>query len=59
MTVRKKKGTGFLISGAVFIIGGVVLFTTTSTPLWLPTCLTIIGMVAKALGFTTVFPDTD
>lgn len=59
MTARKKKGVGFLISGGAFFVAAVVMFSTTATPAWLGTSLTIVGMIANFFGFTTVFPDAD
>jgi len=59
MTNRKKKGIGFLISGVVFAGVGVVFMATTVTPDWVGTVITLIGVVANALGFKTVFPDTE
>lgn len=57
MTDRKKKGIGFLISGAVFVAFGGVFIAIPATPDWLGTVVGIIGLVANALGFVTVFPD--
>ena len=59
MTPRKKRGLGTMISGGVFIVIGIIIVTTTATPDWVPTVLTIIGLVGNALGFTLVFPDHD
>ena len=59
MTDRKKKGVGFLISGVVFAGVGVVFMNTAVTPDWVGTAVTIIGVVANALGFKIVFPDTE
>jgi len=59
MTTRKKKGIGYAISGAVFVAAAVVCFATQVTPDWVNTIFGIIGLVAGALGFQVVFPDTE
>jgi len=59
MTPRKKKCLGTMISGGDFIVIGIIIVTTTATADWVPTVLTIIGLVGNALGFTLVFPDHD
>ena len=59
MTDRKKKGVGFLISGIVFAGVGVAFISATATPEWIGTVIVLIGVVANALGFKTVFPDTE
>jgi mannose/fructose/N-acetylgalactosamine-specific phosphotransferase system component IIC len=59
MTDRKKRGVGFGISGLAFLLAAVVSFVVEADPSWLVPLLTIVGMVAGALGFTTVFPDTE
>lgn len=57
MTPRKKKGLGSIISGAIFIVVGIIIYTTTATPAWVPTALQLIGTVGGILGFVFVFPD--
>lgn len=59
MTARKKRGIGFFVSGAAFVGAGVIMFAVTQTPEWLGTVFQLVGLVAGALGFTVVFPDTD
>ena len=59
MTGRKKKGIGYIISGAVFVAVGAVFMGTTVTPDWLALVVQGIGLVANLIGFTTVFPDTE
>lgn len=59
MTARKKKGIGFLVSGIAFLVGGGIFLGVDVTPDWLGTVFGIIGMVGNALGFGTVFPDTE
>ena len=59
MTDRKKKGIGLGIGGALSIIAGVVLFVTTNTPEWVPTVISLVGLVAGALGFKIVEPDVE
>lgn len=59
MTARKKKGIGFGISGAAFVIAGVVFFFMEASPDWLAPLLNLGGLVAGFFGFKTVFPDTE
>jgi len=59
MTDRKKRGIGFLISGIVFVVFGGVFIGIPATPDWLGTAVGIVGLVANALGFVTVFPDNN
>ena len=59
MTSRKKKGTGFAITGALFIGVAIAFFTTEVTPEWISTAIGIIGMIAEGLGFKIVYPDND
>ncbi len=56
MTERKKKGLGFFISGAVFIAVGIVLLVTISTPAWVSTVLSGIGLIGNLVGFVLVLP---
>jgi len=59
MSDRKKRGVGFLISGIVFVVTGGVFLGVEATPEWIAQAIAIIGLVANALGFATVFPDTE
>ena len=59
MTNRKKKGIGFFISGAVFIVAGFIFSTMDVNPVWLNSAMILVGMIAEFFGFKTVFPDTD
>jgi hypothetical protein len=59
LTPRKKKGIGFFISGAAFIVGGALAFAASEDPSWWPTAISLVGMVASFFGFTTVFPDQE
>lgn len=56
MSDRKKKGLGFLISGIVFAVVGVLLLATTSSPVWLPTVIAAIGAVGNLVGLILVLP---
>jgi uncharacterized Tic20 family protein len=56
MNDRKKKGLGYFISGAVFIAVGIVLMVTTSTPGWVSTVLSGIGLIGNLVGFILVLP---
>lgn len=58
METRKKVGIGFLVSSVMFAIGGIVFLSVPVTPTWVPTLFGIVGIVASALGFAIVFPDT-
>ena len=57
MTARKKTGLGFFISGAMFILGGIVCWYIPATPVWIPTLFGIVGLVGSSLGLKIVFPD--
>ena len=59
MTARKKKGIGFLISGAVFIVAGGVFVGVPTTPDWLVPVMGLVGLIANFLGFVVVFPDIE
>ena len=59
MNTRKKKGIVCLVSGIIFVVGGLLLFTQTATPSWFPTAIQIIGAIGSIFGFTFVYPDTD
>ena len=59
MTKRKKAGIGFGVSGLAFIVAAIVCFTADANPDWMNMIFGIVGTVAGALGFKTVFPDTD
>jgi uncharacterized membrane protein HdeD (DUF308 family) len=58
VTDRKKKGIGFLITSVLFAVAGIVFYALPVTPTWVPTVFGIVGIVASALGFVIVFPDT-
>jgi len=59
MTSRQKKGVGFGISGAAFIAAAVVFFTTSITPDWLASAISVVGLIGGALGFKIVTPNTE
>lgn len=59
MTPRKKRGVGFFISGAAFIVGGFISFAFSEDPTWFATGISLVGLIASFFGFTTVFPDTE
>ena len=59
MSGRKKRGIGFFISGAVFIVAGLVSMQMDLDPAWLSQAVVLVGLVADFWGFKTVFPDTD
>lgn len=59
MTGRKKRGIGYFVSGAVFIVAGFVMVTLDADPAWLASGVALLGLVAEFFGFKTVFPDTE
>ena len=59
MTDRKKKGIGYFVSGAVFIVAGFIMVAMDANPAWLGSVAALLGLVAEFFGFKTVFPDTD
>lgn len=58
MSPRKKKGIGFFISGAVFLVVGFVFVSMDTTPEWVSSGISLVGLIAEFFGFSTVFPDT-
>jgi ABC-type uncharacterized transport system permease subunit len=56
MTDRKKKGLGFIISGLVFVLAGIILYATASTPAWLNVFIQGIGWLGTTLGFILSLP---
>lgn len=56
MTARKKKGTGLVISGLVFVLAGIILIATQSTPTWLNIIIAGIGWLGNTIGFILVLP---
>lgn len=57
MSPRKKKGIGFFISGAVFLVAGFVFVSMDATPEWVASSVSLVGLIAEFFGFKTVFPD--
>lgn len=56
MTVRKKKGLGLIISGLVFVLAGVIMVATQSTPVWLSVVIGAIGWLGNTIGLVLVLP---
>ena len=56
MTVRKKKGVGLIISGLVFVLAGIVMYATASTPAWLNIIIAGIGWLGNTIGFILILP---
>ena len=52
MEDRKKKGIGFMISGAVFLTAGIVMYAFTATPEWLNV---VVQLAGAASGVKPVF----
>jgi hypothetical protein len=59
MTNRKKKGVGFFVSGALFIVIGIFTATTGTVPEWFSGLLSAVGLAAEYFGFSIVYPDTE
>lgn len=56
LSARKKKALGFGVTGVVFVVAGVVLWVTPSTPDWLGTVLGALGAVANIVGLVVLVP---
>ena len=50
MNDRKKWGLASIITGAVLLVVGIVVFFTTATPAWLLTAISIVDVVLTAVG---------
>ena len=59
MTDRKKKGIGFFVSGALFVVVGIFTATTGTAPEWFSAVLTAVGLAAEYFGFQVVYPDVE
>lgn len=57
MSDRKKKGLASIISGAVFLAAGIVLFQTSVTPDWFNTTLSLVGLIANFFGLGVTMPE--
>lgn len=58
MTPRKKLGIGIMISGAIGIVVGFVVFKTTATPVFLDVIITaVITVVGSLIGIAITKPD--
>lgn len=53
---RKKKGVGFIIGGLAFVLAGIVIMVTTSSPVWLDVMIGGIGWLGNTLGFVLILP---
>lgn len=56
MTTRVKSGIGFLISGAVLIVCGVIYLKVATNPTWLTVLLSALGGAASSVGLTLSLP---
>ena len=54
---RKDKGIGFLISGAAFILLGVINVVVEVTPEWVTVVLDVVALMAGYLGYRFVRPE--
>lgn len=59
MSNRKKKGIGFFVSGALFIVAGYFAATTGVAPEWFGGLVSAVGLAAEYFGFSIVYPDTE
>jgi hypothetical protein len=58
MTARQKKGIGFLVTSALFALGGGVLLGTAVTPDWVTVIMTVVSAVSSVFGIViTAKPD--
>lgn len=51
---RQKKGIGFLVVAGLFGLAGAILLAFSVTPVWVPTVLNLIVVVAGAVGIAVV-----
>lgn len=59
MTGRKLRGIGAIVTGALSIVAGIVMFVNPVTPLILPLLFQVVGLLAGAYGIAVVTPDHD
>ena len=57
MEPRKKKAIGFLITGGLFFLVGLVTLATPAAPSWLPIILEIVASVTLILGIAVQLPE--
>lgn len=57
MSDRKKKALGFFVSGAAFLVAGIVTWATPAAPAWSSTLLSVIGAVAAVVGIGVTLPE--
>lgn len=49
MTARQKVGLGMLVSGALFLLLGVIFLTVAATPAWVGVVVLAAGVVCETL----------
>lgn len=49
MTARQKVGIGMLVSGALFLLLGVIFLTTAVTPAWVGVVVLVAGAVCETI----------
>ena len=54
LTVRQRKGIGYLVSAGILALAGAALLIWTATPAWIPVVLNVAVAVAAVLGVTVV-----
>ena len=50
MTARQVRGIGFLVTGGLFFLAGIVSLAISSTPTWVPIVINAVGVVLNVLG---------
>ena len=56
MSARKKLGLGMVITGALFLVVGLVTIFTTAAPTWVPMVLALVAAVAGVFGLAITLP---
>ena len=57
MTRRKKWGILTLVNGSLLIFIGILVFSTSATPVFVPVVIQALGVLFDLFGFSLVFPD--
>ena len=54
LSVRQKKGIGYLVTAVILALAGAALLIWTATPAWIPVVINVAVAVAAVLGITVV-----
>jgi len=54
LSVRQKKGIGYLVTAVILALAGAALLIWTATPAWIPVIINVAVAVAAVLGITVV-----